>query len=435
MPTYERNTSPAPSLMTVLGAASSRTRRSPLRFLATSSVVILLSFSYIFYFTQFSVPYLPAHKGSRQSVSTDLKIHQINHNPSFKRTIIQLPAYGPLTSSPPENLTLLLVLTNDTKSWGHMSAPLNEDWTFSDFIQRIRLQNIPVEKLHLGLLTSDLQSYYQYIDTLSVLLPSETPWAKAEIIYLQSLPSELNSDANEVSRWARHSPKKEFQLMRRRYMARLRNFLSAHMMTPDIQHVVWLDSDVYELPSGMIKRFWELGNISPKTNISRMVKAGLRETKEQNNASDEPSPEKTFEPPLPIGLVTLLSSTRGRRDYDRNAWSGFGKRPSGADLEKVFDGKHFAGMSQWAKSVKQLIKYTGDDDIVRLDSVGGTALYIKAQLLREGVMFTPYQVSGTKWGSDGTDGIETEGMCYIAERIGWGCYALGGSWRTLHSDD
>ncbi|KAF3922852.1 hypothetical protein AA313_de0200842 [Arthrobotrys entomopaga] len=394
---------------------STQTSKSSLRAVLGLTIFCILIAFYTPFFTPQYFPYIQADEYPQLPTGQGVRIHRIIHDKTFEWTTICLPSYDPL-SPPSKNLTLILTLTNDTASWGQMTEPEPKQWTFSDFIDRIRSQNVPAENLHLGLLTGDRGAYESYLQTLSSLPTEETPWAKAEILYLETLPYHLPDNTPTLTRQQRHN--KAIQLTRRMYLARLRNFLSAQTLTPEIEHVIWLDADVYEYPNGMIQRFWELANIPTEQDITGIVKAGLRDTRAP-----------------PIGLITMLSSMRTFKDYDRNAWSGFGKRPPNVHIEEALKGKQFPGMEEWAKSVGLLIVGTNDDDIVKLDSVGGTVLYIKAELLREGLIWTPYPVVGTRWGSNGSDGIESEGLCYIAERLGWGCYALGGSWKTRHSDD
>ena len=65
-----------------------------------------------------------------------------------------------------------------------------------------------------------------------------------------------------------------------------------------------------------------------------------------------------------------------------------------------------------------LVKGTSDDDLVRLDSVGGTILYLKSEAVHQGLNFLTYAAVGTSWNSsEGWDGIETEGMCYVAKTL------------------
>ncbi|KAK6524711.1 hypothetical protein TWF281_011611 [Arthrobotrys megalospora] len=413
-------------------------RRRSLPLVALSASVGFFIFVWIYFLSIFYTP--SRSEGRHHHHNSALKVQHIIHSPSFRRTVFQTPAYS---HSPPSDLTLVLTITNDTSSWGSLTVTSDAIFTFEDFVSRIREQGLPVESLHLGLLTSDLEAYHRYTTVLSRLTPvKRIPWAKAEIIYLAQLPGDTGrtqSNSESVTRENRHELGAAVQIERRRYMARLRNFLSSHMLTPEVEHVVWLDADVYELPLGLFKRFQELGKIPPDTNIDNMVKAGIRETSTTNTQSENDSnilQEMEGVPRVapPIGLVTLRCQSFDRRDYDRNAWSGFGKRPSSWELNNIIRGTEYPGMESWARALSQLINGTDDNDIVKLDSIGGTALYIRADLLREGLIFPVHSVVGTGWGKDGTDGIETEGLCYVAERLGWGCYALGGAWRTLHVD-
>jgi hypothetical protein len=60
-----------------------------------------------------------------------------------------------------------------------------------------------------------------------------------------------------------------------------------------------------------------------------------------------------------------------------------------------------------------------------LDSVGGTFLFVKAEVHRKGVLFPNGYVIGTEWGmKEGWDGIETEGLCYLARQIGYQCWGI-----------
>ena len=62
--------------------------------------------------------------------------------------------------------------------------------------------------------------------------------------------------------------------------------------------------------------------------------------------------------------------------------------------------------------------------MVRVDSVGGTALLIRADLHREGLMFPPYSHRGY---------IETEGLAMMAQDMGQACHALP-QLKIVHPD-
>lgn len=64
-------------------------------------------------------------------------------------------------------------------------------------------------------------------------------------------------------------------------------------------------------------------------------------------------------------------------------------------------------------------------DFVEIDSVGGTVLFVKAEIFRKGINFPPYYVIGTDWNRiEGWDGIETEGLCYVAKASGYKCWGM-----------
>ena len=64
-------------------------------------------------------------------------------------------------------------------------------------------------------------------------------------------------------------------------------------------------------------------------------------------------------------------------------------------------------------------------DLIPLDSVGSTNLFIKAELIRRGLRFPPLFIVGTKWSrKEGYDGVDTEGICYAAKAMGSQCWGM-----------
>ncbi|GMF14078.1 unnamed protein product [Phytophthora lilii] len=76
-------------------------------------------------------------------------------------------------------------------------------------------------------------------------------------------------------------------------------------------------------------------------------------------------------------------------------------------------------------NAKNLHKLGGElNDFVPLDSVGGTMLYVRADVHRQGVVFPMHYIIGSEWDEEGYDGIETEGLCYTAHFLGFKCWGL-----------
>ncbi|EPS39995.1 hypothetical protein H072_6272 [Dactylellina haptotyla CBS 200.50] len=323
--------------------------------------------------------------------------------------------------NPSEQQILLLTLTNDLSSWGRMEVYYHRNWTFTDYIARIRKQNLPPGQISLGLLTTSEEAFDEYTSDI-MALKEPMPWTSAEIIYIPELP--LPADHVDVNADDKPDKTLKHQWHHRRYLARLRNYLTSITLKSYHRHIVWLDPDVWQIPEGLFNRFVKIGNIFPDTDITPMVRAGLPAS----------TPGKEIKA-LPPGLITLRSENFDNDDYDRNSWNGYGKRPSSWELNQILKkDRKFPGMENWAKSILQLLGGTTNQDLVKLDSVGASALYIRAELVREGLIFPPYPAVGTEWDKSGKDGVETEGLCYVAQRMGWGCYALGGRWHTKHSD-
>lgn len=59
---------------------------------------------------------------------------------------------------------------------------------------------------------------------------------------------------------------------------------------------------------------------------------------------------------------------------------------------------------------------------VPVDSVGGCTTLVRADVHREGALFAPHFSVGTSWGAEGGDGIESEGLCYVARAMGRSCW-------------
>ncbi|KAK6354589.1 hypothetical protein TWF696_003731 [Orbilia brochopaga] len=346
---------------------------------------------------------------------------------------------------------LLLTLADDLSSFGGSSVRatrgdgrVNRTWTFADYIARVRAQGMPASQMTLGVLTTSSAAFENYTATL-LALPRAMPWSSADIIYLPSLP------LYGVGKGGDEGGDEGSQ--RRGYRARLRNYLMSSMLDDRYAHIIWLDADVVELPQGLFARFVEVAGISERTDITPLVATGtpiddngdgedadgVQPGAETESETPFPDPEADHGPSLPpkvtpvvrpAGLLTLHSETGAGRDVNRGSWRGFGHRPTALELSQILDrGRSFRGQKTWAKELSQLLPGTRDGDLVQLDVVGGSALFMRAELVREGLVFPVGSVREHENG-----GRETEGLCKVAGQMGWGCYALAGSWRTVHAD-
>lgn len=104
----------------------------------------------------------------------------------------------------------------------------------------------------------------------------------------------------------------------------------------------------------------------------------------------------------------------GGPTFDLNGWSHFGER--------------------------HLDHYRGHGKPVRLDSVGGTVLFIKADIHRDGLVFPPFRyglespVARPRHPIWGRGEIETEGLAMMAADMGLQCWGLP-DYEVIHDDN
>lgn len=278
---------------------------------------------------------------------------------------------------------LWLSLTHDKESWGRNRLRLTR--TIDDFLKIVPAQH-DVETVTLGLLTSSMDEYHKYKSATLKL-----PFAKVEIFFHPGF-----HDGPTVDRSHRHDD--EVQAVRRAEIALLRNYLMLKTLGEEA-HILWVDADIFHLDDGITKRM--LQHIHDREEV---------------------------------GIITARCSRDGAEDYDRNAWRGTRKGPRGWDLDqKEINNGELKTQGQY--HVDKLIVGTTDDDLVDLDTVGATILFLRASLVWRGLSFPHQFVIGTRWRKDGWDGIESEGLCYRARGLSGGkCAVLGGDWHIKHTD-
>ena len=288
-----------------------------------------------------------------------------------------------ITGSRPSNL-LVLVLTANEASWGRNQGDPGSRTIFS-FVHLMAQTQYPFEHMSLGLLTSS-DSEFRKIKTV---LGAEW-FRRSHVIY----HSENEPSTSRKSRQA-----EGVQLERRRSRARLKNYLMLQTLGNE-EHVVWLDADVYWLSPGL---------------LHHMIKQSLMASHQVN-------------------VITARCSFGEDPSYDRKAWVG--SRTAPREVQGKSEGNTISAQpTADTQTMEQLVRGTADDDLIPLDSAMGTVLYLSSDIIRQGVIFPTYYAVGTAWNSsEGWDGIETEGLCYLAKSLDCGCYRLGGDWLVKHTD-
>lgn len=277
--------------------------------------------------------------------------------------------------------TLVLVLTRDAGSWSRDYK--SEPRSVHDFLQLLNSTKLSLPDVALGIMTASKDEFKAIKNAVQ-----DSPLGRVTIIHREDTGSGFKySD--------RHKP--EVQDQRRALLARLRNYLMNGAIQ-DEKHIFWIDADVVEF--------------SPDITQTMLKHAESR---------------------ADVGILTARCERDTLYNYDMNAWKvESGVLDTAIGAERSQQQNRLEHSKTW---VPDLIKDTGDKDLVPLDSVGGTLLYIRADLVREGLIFPWWGVVGAGWEREGYVGLETEGLCYLSARMeGGGCFVLGGSHKTRHAD-
>lgn len=295
-----------------------------------------------------------------------------------------------------ENTLLVVALIANLKSFGRNRS-------FKDFMDVIGSLDYDKTKMSLGFFcgTDDLFDQVDaFMENYYASQPLD-PYVKVTVLRAQFLHSKFSSsDHNE-----------KVQRQRRRLIAQARNYALLNSLDFE-QYTLFIDADVilFDHPD-MVRRFVDTGK---DIVVPRIV--------------------------------------RGRNiDYDKNSWRGKRKTPTPSqqtlmdqnkwDEVKFVPRDKKAEMFHLETHIKELKKAGSDDPassldcLVPLDSVGGAILFAKSIIYKQGVVFPPYYIVGTNWDRhEGWDGIETEGVCYIARNIGYLCWGMP-NLVAQHSDD
>ncbi|GMF54087.1 unnamed protein product [Phytophthora fragariaefolia] len=261
------------------------------------------------------------------------------------------------------NSVLLICLFNDANSWGGNRSVTN-------FFDLVGSFDYPKEKISIAMLTSSLDEFAKVRTLFSDYIQH---YPRLSIIFRDDFA------LGDLTRDNRHEGPR--QADRRRMIARYRNYALLSTLETWHQHVLWVDADIKTIPSHL---------------LPKMVHSGLD-----------------------ILTPTCMNKHKGFWiNYDQNGWVGQRMvRPV-----QQTEGKFFMPGPLHAKLLDQVEDKS--QPFTPMDSVGGTMLYVRAEVHRQGVMFPVHYVIGGEWGREGYDGIETEGLCYTAHFLGFKCWGL-----------
>lgn len=315
----------------------------------------------------------------------------------FKKTVF---ANQKIFGKPPDDTTLILSSIGSKDAYG-------KDRTFDDLFATFQTLEGEKNSISLGFLVGNDDEYkkivgaiHSYYSTLLSMGRTSEDLRKfyARVTILSA--TFLDKDFKESDRDNRHAD--SVQRLRRRTIARARNFLLFNSLEAE-RYTLFVDSDIIEFEQkNMLQLF-----VDSKKDI----------------------------------IVPRISTAGGTEDYDRNSWKGTRTIPTAEQFEKMDEndwdnwdyvprdepGKvtHFFNLLEQIKKAPASDESKKTGYSVELDSVGGAVLFLKSIIYRQGIAFPPNYIIGTTWQRlEGYDGIETEGLCYVAKAVGYKCYGM-----------
>ena len=265
---------------------------------------------------------------------------------------------------------LFLTILNDGHSFGL-------ERTIVDYLEMIQgLFQEGSFHANLGLLISDEEEF----NNIKSIIESNT--FKFEFAHQIILLHHKTSSRAPAVGEERHSD--SVQMERRQLLAVLRNTLLYSALQEE-DYVVWIDADIFKIPDTLLPKM-----ISSKRDI-----------------------------------ITPKCVAGPWFDYDGNAWAGSRSHPTDVQRKAIKDSGLLGDfVPRGGKRINELDPKDGTE-FIPLDSVGGTFLFAKAEVYRQGISFPVYYVIGADWDlSQGWDGIETEGLCYVAKTRGYKCWGM-----------
>ncbi|KAK6204454.1 Anp1-domain-containing protein [Scheffersomyces amazonensis] len=295
------------------------------------------------------------------------------------------------------NSVLILVLIGP-------KSPFGRDRNFEEFMATIGklYANSETElTISMGFLINveeEFDKVVQFFDLNFEKLIQEAPTPISRITV------STNTDLDKNLGFSRdHRHDSEVQRLRRRAIAKNRNYLTISTLK-DEQYLLFLDSDIidFERPHRILSTFIESGK----------------------------------------DIIVPRISKGANVDYDLNSWKGKRPKPNDMQLKLLDEGKiveaayypeKVEAAAGAASGTLHFRNFLHDKEYsefrhnykhaVELDSVGGAMLFMKADVFRMGANFPTSYIVGTTWDrSEGYDGIETEGICYLAKPLGFKCW-------------
>lgn len=332
---------------------------------------------------------------------------------------------------------LVLVVSKDAASWGAESS-WSSGRTPADLIDLLIRTDLDFTHVSIGLLTTQQDEF----DTLKQATHA-LPFARTSILLQPPHASDqydrTSRDDNDNNNDNDDDAKQQADQQRRANIARARNFLMLRTVQ-DEPHLLWIDADIVELSDGLVQRMMDQAGKNPHVGLmTARCRLAAKDSDYDSKAwSLSPSSSSSSAATEPASGQPEADDHTEKQEKDSDPAAA-----AAAAQKQIFTGA--VPLSEQASAASELrtartqagdlVRGTADDALVPLDSVGATILYVRSDLVLRGVVFPPFNVVGTLWDHEGWTGMETEGICYMAEQVaGKGCYLLGGDNFVRHAE-
>lgn len=279
---------------------------------------------------------------------------------------------------------LVLVLVEDAQAWGKQKSSNKRMRSINDLMKLLVGINLDLDTISLAISTGSEEEY-----TTIQRAVSQYPLGRATILYQK----DAWGDDLVADRDAAVDP----QLVRHSHIAKMRNRLMQSALQNET-HMVWLDPDVIQMSPDLVQSMMQHGETDPHVGV--------------------------------IAVATYRGKVGGVSAADSSTY----QLPSKQDRGPIEDANREAALANLIDTRKSLedLKETAEDGLVPVDSVGASLLYIKSSLIWQGLGFPHFNIVGTTWGRSGWVGIDSEGLCYVAQMLrGGGCHALMGEHHAI----
>lgn len=282
-------------------------------------------------------------------------------------------------------------------------TPFGEGKSFQDLFNTIRLIDYDFNKVSFGFLVSTdddfkalnswFELYFNRLSSMDTASAARDSMRRVTIILSPFLEKQFSA----IDRENRHLD--GVQRLRRRLIASARNFVLINSLENE-KYTLFIDADIIKIEN------------------PRMLKTFIASGKD---------------------IIVPRIMKGGHPDYDKNSWAGQRSVPSRKQLELMdknqwdlvdyvphdVPGNIYHFETFYEQNRNAVGEKKKDDYLIKLDSVGGAMLFAKSIIYRQGVLFPPNYIIGTTWErKEGYDGIETEGLCYVAKVLGYECYGM-----------